>query len=632
MPAEVVATSLLLLLDLALGGACVLAWGGAAVLAHRRRGTAAWLIGAGLLLVLGQLAAALVLAERAWGFAQEKLVFAVPVQLAAGIVAAAVAVPVLRAEHPPSGGVPVRVVAALVASATAAIVGLIARSVVGFPFPPVAAAVLGLLVPLAWWITAASLRQERRQLVGAAALASLLLASSVGSAWLADVAAPGALTAQSHGEEAPGAGGGTSVTDLRTPADAPGTVRRFELTAREEKVTSPAGRKLNAWSFGSLPGPELRVTVGNVVEATLRNEDVADGVTIHWHGYDVPNGEDGVAGATQDAVVPGESYTYRFVADEPGTYWYHTHQASYEGIRRGLFGMLVVLPREGVAEQLDITVPVHDFGSTVFLRGSDEKQVLEVAAGTSTRLRLVNTDQVPHRFRLGGASYRVVAVDGRAVAGGEMVRSRAVRVPAGSRVDVALVVPAEGVLLTTDVASAVSLALAPSGVDVEGVDGRGWPDLDLLSYGDRGDLAVPGGVVEAGMVLDRQPRFFRGLPANAYTVDGAVFPHIPSIQVTEGDVVRLTVVNRGWETHPMHIHGHHVLVLSRNGVDATGAPLWLDSFDVQPGEVWQVMLVADNPGIWMDHCHNLDHAEQGMLMALTYRGVTTPFDHRQISG
>jgi FtsP/CotA-like multicopper oxidase with cupredoxin domain len=76
----------------------------------------------------------------------------------------------------------------------------------------------------------------------------------------------------------------------------------------------------------------------------------------------------------------------------------------------------------------------------------------------------------------------------------------------------------------------------------------------------------------------------------------------------------------------MHIHGHHVLVLSRNGQPATGAPLLLDTFDVQPGEVWEVRLTADNPGIWMDHCHNLDHAVEGMTMALRYEGVTSPFE------
>jgi FtsP/CotA-like multicopper oxidase with cupredoxin domain len=128
------------------------------------------------------------------------------------------------------------------------------------------------------------------------------------------------------------------------------------------------------------------------------------------------------------------------------------------------------------------------------------------------------------------------------------------------------------------------------------------------------------------MVLDRHPRFLGGRPVYGYTVNGAVFPHIPSIRVSEGNRVRLTVVNRGLDTHPMHVHGHHVLVVERDGARSSGAPLWLDTFDVQPGEVWVVEFVADNPGIWLDHCHNLDHAAEGMMMALTYRGVTSPFE------
>ncbi|PWA04826.1 hypothetical protein DCC39_18540 [Pueribacillus theae] len=59
---------------------------------------------------------------------------------------------------------------------------------------------------------------------------------------------------------------------------------------------------------------------------------------MHWHGVDVPNGEDGVAGMTQDAVMPGESYIYRFVVKEAGTHWYHSHQQSSIQVQKGLFG------------------------------------------------------------------------------------------------------------------------------------------------------------------------------------------------------------------------------------------------------------------------------------------------------
>src|SRR4051794_41554588 len=58
---------------------------------------------------------------------------------------------------------------------------------------------------------------------------------------------------------------------------------------------------------GTTPGPAVLAKTGDVVAVTLVNDNVADGVTLHWHGIDVPNAMDGVAGVTQDAVMPGES-------------------------------------------------------------------------------------------------------------------------------------------------------------------------------------------------------------------------------------------------------------------------------------------------------------------------------------
>ena len=152
-------------------------------------------------------------------------------------------------------------------------------------------------------------------------------------------------------------------------------------------------------------------------------------------------------------------------------------------------------------------------------------------------------------------------------------------------------------------------------------------ELDLLGYGTGDRPGLGRFTVEADVVLDRLPRFVGGVPMYAYAVNGRVFPHVAPIEVREGDVAKITVVNRGFDVHPMHVHGHHVLVLSRDGVAVTGAPLWLDTVDVRPGEVWELALVADNPGIWMDHCHDLSHAAAGMMMTLAYEGVTTPFEH-----
>lgn|SRR5690554_2517800 len=125
------------------------------------------------------------------------------------------------------------------------------------------------------------------------------------------------------------------------------------------------------------------------------------------------------------------------------------------------------------------------------------------------------------------------------------------------------------------------------------------------------------------MVLDRGVAIVDGRPAYAYTVNGRGHPSIPDQLVNEGDLVRFTVFNRSFETHPWHLHGHAVLIPSRNGETPTGSPLWMDTFEVRPGDVWEVAFRADNPGLWMNHCHNLPHA--GMMLCLTHEGIVSPF-------
>jgi hypothetical protein len=75
---------------------------------------------------------------------------------------------------------------------------------------------------------------------------------------------------------------------------------------------------------------------------------------------------------------------------------------------------------------------------------------------------------------------------------------------------------------------------------------------------------------------------------------------------------------------PARQHGHHAVVLSRDGVAATGSPWWVDSLDVADGETYEIVCAADNPGIWMDHCHDLEHAADGALAHLPTPGSPSP--------
>ena len=601
---------------------------------RRERMTVLALAAGGTLALVAAAAITVILAGRGWSFAGEKIVVGLPFEvigLAAGVVGVAwwlrgIRVPVART--------------LMLGGASAMVAGVVSTWLAGYPPQPVATAVFLAAVALGTGLTWALLAHRgRRAKAGFAGLLAVLLVGAIGWSWLSDSAAPSieASGAHGHGMSPPSSSeAAVPVTALRTPDDAPGEVHAVELTAARHHVTLASGERIEAWGFGGdgVAGPELRVTEGELVEVTLENRDIDDGVTLHWHGYDVPNGEDGVAGVTQDALAPGESFTYRFIADEPGTYWYHTHQAASEGVRRGLYGMLVVEPEGGVAESIDLALPVHRIGGEVVIGAIDGPQSFTAEEGEAVRLRIANTEQTPIRVTLAGAPFRVAAADGREIDGGEQVEHRSVRLGAGARADLAFTMPGTAVRFETDLSSASVVVIAPPGAEADASDdGRlprevtDVPELDLLAYGDGARPDLGRFTVQAELVLDRLPRFVGGVPAYAYTVNGAVFPHIAPIEVREGDVVKVTVANRGFDVHPMHVHGHHVLVLSRDGVEATGAPLWLDTIDVRPGEVWELALVADNPGIWMDHCHDLSHAAAGMMMTLAYEGITTPFEH-----
>ncbi|MDD9979549.1 MAG: multicopper oxidase domain-containing protein, partial [Boseongicola sp.] len=96
------------------------------------------------------------------------------------------------------------------------------------------------------------------------------------------------------------------------------------------------------WGFeGLAPGPEIRVAQGARIQRRLVN-NLPDATSTHWHGIRIDNAMDGVVGLTQDAIAPGASFDYDFVAPDAGTYWYHAHNRSFEQVARGLHGALIV--------------------------------------------------------------------------------------------------------------------------------------------------------------------------------------------------------------------------------------------------------------------------------------------------
>ena len=452
---------------------------------------------------------------------------------------------------------------------------------------------------------------------------------------------PGAEThaARGHGAQAAAAPAApaTSVTGLAVDPDRPADVH-VELTARAERFTLPGGDAFDGFTLnGQTPGPAIRARQGQLVEVVLRNEDVPAGVTAHWHGVDVPNAMDGVAGVTQDAVLPGETFTYRFVAEQVGTFWYHSHQASHPQVVGGLYGALILEPSEvdappAAARVADAVALVHTYpGGQRAIDGVVGDTRRTAAPGDTVRVRLVNTDSTPTSAWVAGSSFRVLAVDGTDLTGPTPVEGRTIGLTAGGRADIEVTVPATGAVRVQ--VPGASLVLGPDGAEAS-TSPAPREEVDLLTYGEPGDVGFDPAQADRRFRYDigRLPGFLDGAPGYWWTINGGIMPTVPMYMVQEGDVVVMTITNNSGEVHPMHLHGHHLLVLSRDGEPSTGSPWWVDSLNVEHGETYEVAFVADNPGIWMDHCHNLPHASEGLMTHLAYAGVTTPFRLGRESG
>jgi FtsP/CotA-like multicopper oxidase with cupredoxin domain len=471
--------------------------------------------------------------------------------------------------------------------------------------------------------------------VGVALLVAVL--AVLAKTWY-DSRLPGTYSVMAYGEADYGGGsvpvdhsghaaGTVSDSELHGPAGRPDV--HFDLTAKAATVHLDSGRAVEALTFnGTSPGPELRVKQGELVEVTLRNADVDQGVTIHWHGVDVPNAEDGVAGVTQNAVLPGESYTYRFRAKQLGTFWYHTHQVSSEDVQRGLFGAFVIESRVRPANAPDRVLIAHTFDGIATLNGHDTQQSEQVPPGTPVRLRLVNSDSAVRRFSVSGTAFRVVAIDGHDLNGPAPLEHQSLPLAAGGRYDIEFAMPEQAVLVKLESTNTAVVLTPPGASPPPTPDHAQEPDFDPLTYGRPAPTPFSASSTfdrDFSLRITKKLGFFDGRPGRQWALNGGIYPDVPMFVVTKNDLVRVTIANDTSVVHPMHLHGHHALVLRRNGVKATGSPWWVDTLNVDPGDEYVIAFRADNPGIWMDHCHNLGHAAAGLTMHVAYEGITTPF-------
>ncbi len=257
-------------------------------------------------------------------------------------------------------------------------------------------------------------------------------------------------------------------------------VKEFTLSVAEtEHEFYPGGPKIMAWAFnGQVPGPTLRVTEGDLVRVHFTNRHTSNH-TLHFHGMNLSNEMDGVAYGPlhHHEVKPGETRTYEFVADPPGTHMYHCHVNSPQHIDMGMVGILIVEPKD---------------------------------------------------------------------------KSREPKVDK------------EHVMLLDD-----------------------WYVND---QGNHEPMAHPAMIHQA----------------NYFTVNGKAFPATEPIKLVQGETVRVRMINVGYQTHSMHLHGHSFVVTHKDGRPVK-YPQEQDTVLIGPGERYDLVFTATNPGLWLFHCHVVPH-------------------------
>jgi FtsP/CotA-like multicopper oxidase with cupredoxin domain len=458
----------------------------------------------------------------------------------------------------------------------------------------------------------------------------------------------------------------------RTRLPRPQELRANGVTLRAGPTSVDTGiARGEAWTLnGALPAPTLRMRRGERVGITLEN-GLPEQTILHWHGLDVPEAADG---HPRLAIPPGVSYDYAFeVRDRAGLYWYHphTHMRTAAQTYRGMAGLLVVEDDEETglglpAGDREIPLVLQDrrassgapleyraagmgpdrmigyLGDTPFANGVAHATT-RVARGTY-RLRILNASNA-RIFELGlsdGRPLTLIGTDGGLLE--RPARLERVMVATGERID-ALV----------DFSSARPgdrIYLRSFEFDIPGMMMMGGPGMGRMGRGmGRGMGGMMGGLPQGApmdlleLVVEENPaepafelpdRLSRipGRPVDGstprrtfrfesmmmnHTINGRTFEmERVDERVPIGRTEVWAIENASELPHPVHVHAGQLLVRSRTGGRGRVMP-WetglKDTVLVLPGERVEVVVRFEaHRGLFLMHCHNLEHEDMGMML------------------
>lgn len=412
------------------------------------------------------------------------------------------------------------------------------------------------------------------------------------------------------------------------------SIIEYTLIASEFDWELRPGKIIRAWGFNQqLPGPVLKAKQGDTLVVNVIN-NLPEATLIHWHGIRLPATMDGT-GEVQKPIEPGETFTYRFVLPDAGTFWYHSHQNETVQMERGMYGGIVIEAKNDPVVDNDRILLIDDMtltknnsfknrgaagrwmerhdgreGETLLVNGK-ESLTLHMNAGHVERWRLVNSASARYfRLSLNGKPFKVIATDGGLL---ECPREETeLLITPGERFDILVGPFNEGEIFQIEtlpynrvtfgrpkkhkyatvhvMAEQKSKALVPDKFD----------EIPIL--------APQNAAVNRTVKMSVVPSLKRGID---FVVNGE--RHCNDKPVMVGDLQVWEVMNTSLMDHPFHLHGFFFQVLEENG-EAPAYKAWKDTYNLKPKSRVKIAWMPDNrPGRWMYHCHILEHHAAGMM-------------------
>jgi len=400
----------------------------------------------------------------------------------------------------------------------------------------------------------------------------------------------------------------------------------------------------------SYPAPTIRVQKGDNFSVLFENQHTEE-ATIHWHGLLVPELMDG---QPKDAVLPGNSYTYTFpIFQKAGTYFYHSHahHLTAKHVYKGYAGFFIVEDDNELQYGLptsnyDIPLLIQDRHSAYQPQFTYAPTMMDRMTGYLGDVPLVNgtpeayfeVQKTLYRFRLlNGSNARIYKIAFSDNSPFWVISTDGGLKDEPSQMNNLYLAPGERVDILFDFFPyTIGNSITLQSQTFNGVGNQGL-QMDLLRFDVVGNLSS-GGIVPQNLSainyhnindIQRTRNFVlsqSGMGSGMHRINGLTYDmNRIDEQIPFDELEEWKFINNTNNFHPMHVHGVMFQVYSRNG-NTNLQPNdkgWKDTVLVKPNETVSVLVKCnDYSGIYLLHCHNLEHEDDGMMLNIKFDSPT----------